>query len=293
MAKKKSTRGKSKSRDPERSIRNKRLAIGSLLIAATGLVLTGSAMGLGYLDRTAAELIVPTNPEVIVHWATLPDGSVWLPLQDQEHLYKSIARSVQGGKALSQEPLKEASITLSRSGWVNGIPVARWNAKGQIEIDADWRSPAAAVRVGQREIVIDWNRMVLPPDYAIGESNQFYFLNPDGPMPRVGEQWTGTNLHDGINLLRELRRAGISEQIAGFDLGRGEDSGNIKIITTRATTIVWGAGPGRERPGEKPTQVKINRLRALYERAGLIDGGTPYIDIRGADIMADENTPQP
>lgn len=286
---KKSSKKKKPTRDPERAQRNRRIAIGVSLIALTGGVFVAGAMGVSELDRAAAEAIVSGTPEVVIRWDTLPDGSVWMPLAEQEQLHLSIARAVQGGGGLSIEPLKEAVLTLQRSGWVEGVPEARWTHDGQIVVEAAWRKPAAAVRIGSREYIIDWNRHVLPLDYAIGQSNQWYFTNTDAPMPKVGQQWPGTDLQDGIALLRELRRYDLLEQVAGFDLGRGADSGVISIITKRGTRIVWGAGPGRERPGEKPTSVKLDRLRTLHERAGLIDGGVPYIDIRGADIMVDRN----
>jgi hypothetical protein len=110
-------------------------------------------------------------------------------------------------------------------------------------------------------------------------------MNTDAPLPRVGEQWGGADLKDGIALLRELRTNGLLDQVDGFDLGDGAESGTISIITNRGTRVVWGAGPGRERPGEQPARVKVQRLMTIYERAGLLDGGTGYIDIRGDDIM--------
>jgi len=286
---KKTTKRKKTARDPQRAERNKRIAIGASLLVLSGAVFVAGAMGVRELDRAATQAIVRGTPEIVIGWDTLPDGSVWMPLAEQEQLHLAIARAVQGGKALSIEPLKEAVLTLQQTGWVEGVPEARWTHDGRIVIDAAWRKPAAAVRVGNREVIIDWDRYVLPLDYAIGQSNQWYFTNTDAPLPKTGQQWKGTDLQDGIALLRELRRHQLLEQIDGFDLGRGEDSGVISIITKRGTRIVWGAGPGRERPGEKPTSVKLDRLRTLYERAGLIDGGVPYIDIRGADIMVDRN----
>lgn len=286
---KKSTKRKSTKRDPERSERNRRIAIASSIVILGGAVCIGAAMGIGELDRAAARSIVPASPEVAINWDTLSDGSVWMPRKEQERLGLGVARAVRGGRALSSEPLKEAVLTMQSSGWVRGTPQAHWTSDGQIVIDASWRIPAAAVRVGNREVIIDWDRYVLPLDYAFNESNQLYFVNTDAPLPRVGQQWEGTDLQDGIALLRELRTNNLLEQVAGFDLGRGADSGTISIITQRGTRIIWGAGPGRERPGEKSTNVKLERMRALYERAGLIDGGEPYIDIRGDDIMVDRN----
>lgn len=286
---KKSTKRKSSKRDPERFERNKRIAIVTSIVVLGGVVFVGGAMGIGELDRAAARTIVPASPEVVISWDTLSDGSIWMPRQEQERLALGVARAVRGGRALSSEPLKEAVLTMQGSGWVRGMPEARWTSDGQIIIDASWRIPAAAVRVGNREFIVDWDRYVLPLDYAFDESNQLYFVNADAPLPQVGQQWEGTDLQDGIALLRELRTNNLLEQVEGFDLGRGAESGTISIITHRGTRIVWGAGPGRERPGEKTTGVKLERLRVLYERAGLIDGGAPYIDIRGDDIMVDRN----
>ncbi|MBM91050.1 MAG: hypothetical protein CMJ35_05490 [Phycisphaerae bacterium] len=289
MAKKKSTKRKKTTRDPEVAERNKRIAIGASLVVLAGAVFVSGAMGVAELDRAAASTIVSGTPEVVIRWDTLSDGSVWMPRHEQERLNLAIARAVQGGQALSAEPLKEAVLTLQNSGWVRGVPEARWTSEGQIVLDAAWRVPAAAVRVGSREVIIDWDRYVLPLDYAIGQSNQYYFTNTDAPLPQTGQQWMGTDLQDGITLLRELSKNDLLEQVAGFDLGSGADSGVISIITKRGTRVVWGGGPGRERPGEKNTSVKLDRLRVLYERAGLIDGGVPYVDLRGKDIMIDSN----
>ncbi len=267
---KKTTKRKSTKRDPEIAERNKKIAIWSASALLAGTLVIGSAMGIGKLDRVAADSI---------------DGSVWMPMQEQQVIHQSIARAIEGGSALSNAPLREAVLTLQRTGWVEGVPEARWTSEGTIVLDAHWRIPGAVVRVGQREVLIDWDRHVLPLDYAIGQSNQRYFLNVDAPLPRVGEQWVGTDLQDGMALLRELRKHGLLEQVDGFDLGSGSTSGTIKIITNRGTHVVWGAGPGRERPGEQVSSVKIERLSEIHKRAGLLDGGVGYIDIRGDDIM--------
>lgn len=285
MAKKKTTKRKSTKRDPEIAERNKKIAIWSASAVLAGTLIVGSAMGIGKLDRVAADSIVTGTPEIQINWPTLSDGTVWMPMQEQQVIHQSIARAIEGGSALSNAPLREAVLTLQRTGWVEGIPEARWTSEGTIVLDAHWRIPGAVVRVGQREVLIDWDRHVLPLDYAIGQSNQRYFLNVDAPLPRVGEQWVGTDLQDGMALLRELRKHGLLEQVDGFDLGSGSTSGTIKIITNRGTHVVWGAGPGRERPGEQVSSVKIERLSEIHKRAGLLDGGVGYIDIRGDDIM--------
>ena len=288
MAKKK-TKRKTTKRDPETAERNKRIAIGTALIVLTGAVFVGGAMGVGELDRAAAQSIVPGTPEVQINWAVLSDGTVWMPMHEQERISLAIGRAVKGGLALSSEPLREAVLELQKSGWVDGVPQAHWTSDGTIVLDASWRVPAAVVRVGNRDVLIDWDRHVLPLDYAIGQSNQRYFVNTDAPLPRVGEQWGGADLQDGIELLRELRKNGLLDQVDGFDLGSGAESGNITIISNRGSRIVWGGGPGRERPAEKSAKVKFEVLRVIYERTGLLDGGTNFIDIRGGNIMVEKS----
>lgn len=289
MAKKK-TKRKSTKRDPEIAERNKKIAIWSATALLTGVVFVGGAMGVGRLEESAADAIVTGTPEVQINWPTLSDGTVWMPHLEQQNIHQSIVRSIAGGSALSSEPLREAVMTLQNSGWVEGIPEARWTSDGTIIIDAQWRIPGAVVRVGQREVLIDWNRRVLPLDYAIGQSNQRYFMNVDAPLPRVGEVWGGTDLKDGLELLRELRKHNLLEQVDGFDLGTGSSSGTITIITSRGTKVLWGAGPGRERPGEQISSVKLEFLKEIYNRAGLIDGGGRFLDIRGDEILMERSS---
>ena len=284
MARKKTTKKKSTKRDPERTHRNQRIALTTAVLLGGAAVFVGAAMGIGEINNKASQIIAPEGLQVQINWPTNADGNIWLPLGERENIEKQILNAVQGGQPLSQEPLKEAGIALNKSGWIKQFPTVRWTSDGIVSIEADWRIPAGSVRVGTREIIIDWDRYVLPLDYAIGESNQHFFINADARLPEIGQQWVGTDLKDGLELFATLSEENLLEQIAGFDLGKDEESGIIRIITNRQAEIIWGAGPGRERPGEVPTGVKIDRLRAIYNKSGLIDGGTKFIDIRGSEI---------
>lgn len=285
MARKKTAKKKRSTKNPEHAERNKRIALTSAVVLAAAGAFVATAMGVGELNRRAADFIVPTNPEMVIEWATNPDGRIWMPIQEREHLEQLLARSVKGTKALSQTPLEEAGRALMGTGWITDTPTVRWTSDGKIRVQASWRRPIAAIRNATREYIIDTDRFVLPLDYAIGQSNQFYLVNAAGPMPKTGEQWQGTDLEDGLSLLIKLREYALLEQVAGIDLGAGADSGTLTIITIRDARIIWGAGPGHERPGEEPTGRKIERLQALQEKTGLIDGGAALVDIRGASIL--------
>ena len=56
MAKKKTTKRKSTKRDPEIAERNKKIAIWSASALLAGTLIVGSTMGVGKLDRVAADL---------------------------------------------------------------------------------------------------------------------------------------------------------------------------------------------------------------------------------------------
>ena len=285
MARKKTTKKRSSKKDPERHDRNLRLFVSGVVVIGAIGVFAGASWGVGQLDRKAAEFVVPGNPTIEIAWPTDSQGEIWMPINERDRLDELLSRAVRGGKALSRAPLEEAGLALMRSHWIEGTPRVSWTSDGKIQIDADWRVPAAAVRVGNREFIIDWNRVVLPLDYGIAQSNQFYFLNADAQLPKTGEVWMGTDLQDGLKLLEILGKEGLLEQISGFDLGKGEHSGTIVIQTTRNASIIWGAGPGRERPGEISTSEKIGRLKAFYEDTGLIDGGFSSIDISGEQVF--------
>ncbi|MGV6814724.1 MAG: hypothetical protein ACWA5W_06930 [Phycisphaerales bacterium] len=286
MARKSTRKKTTKKQDIERHERNKRLAIGAGILLAGGGVFVGAAMGLGELDRKASAYVVRGNPQVEIDWPMGETDQPWLPLSERDRLESLLTRAAGGGQGLSQAPLAEVGYALMKSGWVDGTPTVRWTGDGRIVVDADWRVPAGAVRVGTREVLIDWKGVVLPLDYAIGESNQRFFINVDAAMPEEGKPWLGTDLQDGLALLELLSDEGLLEQVEGFDLGEGPDSGTIKIITVRGSEVIWGAGPGRIRPGEVPTSQKVDRLRMLYGETGLIDAGWESVDIRGDDILS-------
>jgi len=281
----KTTKKKTSKRNPEQAERNKRIAITSGVIICAGGVFVGATMGIGRLNDKASEFILTTSPRLEISWPTNEDSTSWMPIIEQDRITKLLERSVAGGHALTQAPLKEAGLALLGTGWVNGVPVERWTSDGTISVEPDWRRPIAAVRVANREYIIDKDRHLLPLDYPIGASNQFFFINPGAPLPDEGENWVGTDLEDGVKLLMTLSSEHLLEQIAGIDFGEGKQAGTMHLITTRNARIVWGAGPGRERPGEVPMNTKIDRLRVLFERTGLIDAGASLIDIRTKDIL--------
>ncbi len=281
MAKKKR---KSSKRNPEITERNKRIAIGAAIVIGGASAFVGTAMGVSELDERSAAVIASGDPVVEIVFPLNDAGESWMPIDEREWLNDAVKRAVIGTKALSVQPLELVGQQIIKSGWANGQPDVRWTADGRIVVTVDWRQPAAVVRVGPREIVIDWDAHVLRLEYPTGKSNQFYFVNASGSKPKVGRVWQGDDLRDGLALYRLLFEYGLLGQVEGIDLGEGAENGTLSIRTNRGAKIVWGGGPGHTRPGEQPTSIKADRLKALLEKTGRIDGNVELLDVRGDDI---------
>lgn len=288
MAKKK----RKKKTDPEAALRNKRIAIGSAIVLGSAAVFASAGMGIKAIDTRAAELILTTDsesevvstPQIQINWGTDSTGHAWMPISERERVQEKVSAAINQSNALSWRPLYQASRTLASTGWVMEEPIAKWADDGSIVIDANWRVPAAAVRIGDQDFIIDFNANVLPLQYAKDESNQFIIHNPSRSNPGVGNQWDEPEIHDALSLINELKKNQLLVQVTGIDLGTGRDHGILQILTDNGGRIVWGGGPGKSRPAEMPGSVKIERLSSLLNKTGRIDAGAMILDIRGQNI---------
>lgn len=286
MAKKsRSKKKKSTKKDPERLVRNKRIAMGVAVVLGGAGAFVCAGFGIKAVDERAAELVCAGDPAIEVAYPTDAQGRVWLPRSETARIDEIMEHAVMGASALSAEPLREASVALERTGWVEGTPEARWTDEGSIVVSAEWRVPVAAVVSGGEEHLIDSRGVVLPLSYGIGQSMQFAIHNPARPMPSVGEVWDEPEIVDAIALRALLRESGLLGQIIGVDLGRGSDHGVLTLMSNNDARIVWGGGPGRERPAEMPTRIKIDRLTELQRTTGRIDASVRLVDIRGPEIL--------
>lgn len=284
MARKKSSRSRKPAKtakDPERAARNRRFAVAALLGLGAVASFVGASAGLDAVERRATDHLTPGDPEIIVHWPRDPaNGLVWLPGRERDRVGSMVARAGSGGRALSREPLEEIGRVLTESGWFDGPPSVRWTHDARIVVEGRWRVPVAAVRLGVREYLIDYDARVLPLDYPSGQSNLIYLINPSQPLVGTGETWAGEDVQAALDLILLLQQERLLEQVAGVDLGQGRQSGVLSLITDRGARVIWGGGPNHLRPAEQPTSVKLARLRALLERTGRIDASVDLVDLR-------------
>lgn len=284
MAKSKKKNKNKKKSNPETTERNKKIALMSAIVLGTAGVFVSAGMGIKTLDQRAATLVTDQDPQVQINWGQSGNGHVWMPIAERDRIEAKVQASLVNSKALSWHPLYQASKALQATGWVNGEPTARWTEEGSIIIDADWRVPAAAVRKNGRDFIIDFDANVLPLDYAADQSNQLIIHNPALPFPGTGNQWNEPEILDALKLFSELQAKGLLSQIVGIDLGTQEEHGILQLLTDNNARIMFGGGPGRSRPAEMPSTVKIDRLASLLNKTGRIDAGGMILDVRGPEI---------
>ncbi len=285
MAKKKSK--KKTGMDPE--VR-RRIIIASVGVLG-GLALTaGGWVGLDKLDEHAGTIATPPNVEVSFSWPALDgaavgdDSGTWMPGSERSRLREIALNAAKGGRVLDPAALREVCNALHATGWYADPPRVRRLGDGTIHIAGEWRLPAAVVRSGDRERLVSWDGIALPLEYRAGASGVHVLTNPSRPAPALsGEAWQGDDVAAGLALLDLLNdHPELMEQVVGVDLARG---GRLAILTDQNARVIWGAAPGVFRPGEQPTDIKIDRLMRMRREAGRIDGGWAWVEIFGTHIL--------
>jgi hypothetical protein len=145
--------------------------------------------------------------------------------------------------------------------WVERVQVVRLRFPAQLEVEIDWRKPAA--RINQSSMVLDRNGVVLN-------------LMSDSPavrdVPRIsgiicarteaGRKVPEKDLLDAIELLGVAREALASSpgSLKVADIQR-EPSGMWRIVTDRGPLVYWGAFTDDPPMDEPRTREKADLLR--------------------------------
>jgi hypothetical protein len=211
--------------------------------------------------------------------------------------------------AFDHTMLVEITRMLKTNPWIMKVRgVRRVYGKGPgdtLEIDCDFRTPAALVRTADDAyILIDRNGVRLPEQYTArdvprvvetpdGRTNILIIEGVARPAPRgAGQKWTGDDLRAGLDMAalllapanqpftHEIRKISVEN----FD-GRVRDrEAHLVLFTKYGTEIRWGR-PHTDPGFEVPPGRKLDYLRRVHEQYGQVDGRQQYgIDIR-SDIV--------
>jgi hypothetical protein len=238
-----------------------------------------------------------TTPRVV-----LKNRPVWM----SQNLAEQIARSVQPehpSSSLDHSLLRQTAETLGFSPWVKEVRQVRrvfgQSAGDTIEIDCDFRTPAALVAASTGEyILVDSEGIKLPERFPVSAKPPRIMFGPDGhvtlriiegvtanPPFADGQKWAGEDLAAGLELLRLLYGRACTEEIYKVNVsnykGRRNNRDPQLTLVTKYNSVVWWGEPVKQTFfAELHPAEKLERLALLKERYGRVDAGFSWIDIR-------------
>lgn len=265
------------------------MAIATVVLA----MIAGIVMGNKPLRAKATTLTQRVECEIKIEWPALNrakdapapksmDERTWLPAQLREELLaKAYAAIKQEPDPFSPEAVRGVGEAMLASGWFEGSPRVERGGPGELRISGKWRTPAAAVRVGDKEVLVAWDGRAMPVVYdRIGSSGMMFISGAvdEPPMlapgvPDCSKNWPGGDVQSGLELISLLTAQPYVKQVAGVDVGRHKDEKSLEIVSRDGARIVWGGKPSKPLIGEASTESKLGKLEWLNRTYGRIDAG--------------------
>lgn len=299
MARKKSSRKRTKNRTPRDWSAVRRWAYPALALLSVVALGTGMTIGVDRLDAAARRMLAQGPLTIELLSPAGLGGENWVHSDDLALLETRVRTIIEGADPLDIRPLGRVSEMLGRSGWFSVEPRVERIGQHTVRITGVWRKPAAVVRSGGRDHLISWEGLPMPPVFAPGGSKapiilgaRLAPLDPD-PATRHARPWPGEDVAAALELLKLLALKPYRSQVAGVDVGSLGRGAGIVLITDRETRIVWGGKPGVFNAGEVSDDEKLARLKTFFERAGRIDGGYDEIEIQGPTLLRLRSDPEP
>jgi len=252
----------------------------AVLVLALGM---GMTVGVNQLDHSARRILARHPVTIELNRPVRSDGIEWVPRDEYDALVLQAQRMIEQADPFDPAVLRAVASTLESSGWFRSIRSVKRTGRSSVRIEADWRSPAAVIRHAGRDRLISWEAMPLPMEFPIGASGAVAIigagLSPANPRTLYAHPWPGDDVRAALDLLRLLVREPFIDQVAAIDISGLARDKPIVIYTDHETRVVWGAAPNTFRPGEVSDEIKLKRLRELFERYGRIDAGSELVEI--------------
>jgi hypothetical protein len=246
-----------------------------------------------YVDR---RLAFPTRPPKVI----LANRPSWMSDFLADEIIKA-NQPVGLHSAFDKQLLIDTAKALASSPWVkhvNQVRRAYTNSPGDtLEIDCDFRTPAALVKWGQYFWLVDSQGVKLPEQYT-AEQLPKILLGPDGKtniriidgvshVPcESGQVWLGDDLAGGLEMVRLLSGLDWADQIrtinvSNFNGRRDSGDAQIVLVTRFGTQLRWGRAPSsKDAFVEVATSQKLEAIEAIYQEKKRVDAGQPWIDVR-------------
>jgi hypothetical protein len=282
--------------DPARAQLRRRvvfhLTAGVLLLAA---VTAGAVVAWRYVRR---DIAFPPKPPVVV----FKNRPAWMT----DRLAQGIASSIRpkgAHSAFDHRMLVEIDQLLRRNPWVRKVTqVKRAYGRGPadtVEIDCEFRPPAALVRWNHYFHYVDAQGVLLPERFEVkdlkhltlGQDGKALFRVIEGvghaPPRQPGYKWAGEDLAAGLRTAAYIAGKPYTEEIRVVDVQNfgGRDAARepqIVLVTKYNTRIQWGLPPGDKDEGivEVRAERKLAYLQKIREQFGRVDMQQPWVNVR-------------
>ncbi len=246
-----------------------------------------------YVDR---RLAFPDRPPKVV-LVNRPD---WM----SDFLAGEIIKTTQPiglHSSFNQQLLIDTAKSLQSNPWIKHVNQIRrvfGESPGDtLQIDCEYRAPAALVKWGDYYWLVDSQGIKLPEQYDRGLLPRI-LLGPDGKTnlrivdgvshgpPEAGQVWPGPDLAGGLEMARLLSDVDWADQIRDIDVSnfagrRDEKEAQIVLFTRFGTQLRWGRPPSaKDAFIEVPAPQKLAAIEDIYLRAKRVDDNQPWIDLR-------------
>ncbi len=203
--------------------------------------------------------------------------------------------------AFDHDMLVDVRKALEANPWISKVYQIRRAFRDKpgdtLEIDCEYRVPAALVKWGAFYWLVDREGFKLPEQYEPDDVPKIVVLE-DGrvdiriiegvqtPPPETGKKWQGRDLAGGLEMIALLADKPYAQDILKMNVthfsSRGEP--HVVLVTKYNTEIRWGRTPSETAKSpyiEVSTATKLDYLKKIFTQFGRVDAGQPGgIDLR-------------
>lgn len=314
--KKKTRRGKSvdPAWDPQRTL------LGMKFAGAAGVILAFALAWHFGSQRLEAYVNTEHAKPITAQDIRFSDKPTLMSPADINQLRAELAGKI-GPEPLNRKGLRDAAKLLeARKDIVRELRQVRRQPDGTVDIDLDFRTPAAIVRMRNERsgalsadgyhVIDNSGFQMYGPKYMAELSHlrlpQILGVNSKyRPKDNLGEyQWQGPEVDAALALIAELRDTPAIDFIESISVNVTDERGRIRLVLNTlvvpgagadavACRIVWGLPPGQERTVEPDTDRKIAALSTLLGDGRYIKGHWREVwintgSVRPAQAIRDE-----
>lgn len=276
------------------------LSRGASAAAATlvfGGLAVGVLVGAPRLQAKLAEQSITAPAQITFDWPiAAPDAqATWVPPDVQRDLITSAQRALDHNPdPFSPDGLRRIAEAAAGSGWFDQIDAVRREAKNVIRIRATWRTPAAVVRSGGRDVLVSRKGEVLPLTFEEGGSTLKAILGAQLNPIKVngalvsGAVWPGDDVRAGLDLLATIATRSWSSQVQAVDVAEFAAKKQLVLVTKSSGRVVWGGAVEDAIPGQVSTIAKLKRLDYIQAQFGAIDARHRIVEVAGPKVLVDD-----